>query len=82
MGAQGGKEYSASEIRHALEKVGPVQDVVVRASKKRKDSALAVMATAAGAQAALSTLCGSLASPLLVTPYRKKVCVCACVFFC
>ena len=71
---QGGRDYTAGDIRGALEKIGPVEDVVVRTSKKRKGSALAVMASVEGAQAALGSISGSLISPLLVVPYRAKVC--------
>ena len=70
---QGGRDYTASEIREALGMIGPVEDVVVRTNKKRASSALAVMATAGGAQAAIGSISGSLASPLLVVPYRAKV---------
>lgn len=52
---------------------GPVEDVVVRTSKKQKGSALAVMTSLEGAQAAVGSIAGSLASPLLVVPYRAKV---------
>ncbi|KAK9830718.1 hypothetical protein WJX74_004098 [Apatococcus lobatus] len=69
---QGGRDYTAAEIRDALGVAGPVEDVVVRTSKKQKGSALAVMASMEGAQAAVGSIAGCLASPLLVVPYRAK----------
>lgn len=77
---QGGRDYTAAEIRSALGVAGPVEDVVVRTRKKQKGSALAVMASLEGAQAAVGSIAGSLASPLLVVPYRAKVDPLSCHF--
>ncbi len=73
MWVQGARDYTASEIKDALEKVAPVEDVVVRTSNKRKGSALAVMVSADGAQAAIGSISGLPSSPLLVVPYQTKV---------
>ena len=70
---QGGRDYTAAEIRDALGVAGTVEDVVVRASRKQKGSALAVMSLMEGAQAAVGSIAGCLASPLLVVPFRAKV---------
>ena len=70
---QGGRDYTAAEIRDALGVAGRVEDVVVRTKKKQKGSALAVMSSVEGAQAAVGSIAGCLASPLLVVPFRAKV---------
>lgn len=64
-------EYGAVQLRAIFAAHGPVEDVVLREGKKRKGSALVVMADAAGAAAAAGAVNGSLANPLLVVPFNK-----------
>ena len=64
-------EYSGPDLRAAFAAHGSVEDVVVREGKKKKGSALVVMATPEAAAAAACAACGSLANPLLVVPFAK-----------
>jgi hypothetical protein len=67
---QGG-EYFAAQLRAVFAAHGLVEDVVIREGKKKKGSALVVMATQEGAASAASSVCGDLANPLLVVPFPK-----------
>lgn len=58
-------------LRGAFALHGSVEDVVLREGKKRKGSALVVMATSEGAAAAAGAVCGDMANPLLVVPFPK-----------
>ncbi|KAI7838457.1 hypothetical protein COHA_007720 [Chlorella ohadii] len=64
-------EYGAAQLRAIFAAHGPVEDVVLREGKKRKGSALVVMADAAGAAAAAGAVNGTLTNPLLVVPFNK-----------
>lgn len=64
-------EYGAAQLRAIFAAHGPVEDVVLREGKKRKGSALVVMADAAGAAAAAGAVNGTLINPLLVVPFNK-----------
>ena len=64
-------EYGAAQLRAIFTAHGPVEDVVLREGKKRKGSALVVMADAAGAAAAAAAVNGPLSNPLLVVPFLK-----------
>ncbi len=70
-------EYSAVQLRQVFSAHGPVEDVVLREGKKRKGSALVVMADAAGAARAADAVNGALANPLLVVPFNKAAGVAA-----
>lgn len=61
-------DYSPAGLRAALSRHGLVEDLVLREGKKKKGSALVVMATASGAAAAAGSVCGELTHPLLVVP--------------
>ncbi|GIL54940.1 hypothetical protein Vafri_10633 [Volvox africanus] len=64
------REYSTEELRSIFGGFGaPVQDVVLRdRKKKRKVTALVVMATETAAVAAAGNVCGDSSEPLLVVP--------------
>ena len=61
-------DYSATELREVVGVFGQVEDVLIRDGKPGKGSALVVMATQGGAQAAASSACGHVSRPLLVVP--------------
>lgn len=62
-------EHGEASLRAALARHGPVQHVVLRAKRgKPPASAVVVMATAAGAAAAVRGRTGDNSAPLLVTP--------------
>ncbi len=64
--------YSVDELRQIMSKHGPVEDVVLMESKKKKKgSALVVMETLESARAAVEAANGSLTNPLLVVPLAK-----------
>lgn len=64
--------YTTDELRHIMSKHGPVEDVVLLESKKRKKgSALVVMQDLSSARAASEAVNGSLSNPLLVVPLAK-----------
>lgn len=64
-------EYTVAQLRAAFAAHGVVEDVVLREGKKRKGSALVVMASREGAASAAASACGDLANPLLVVPFPK-----------
>ncbi len=64
-------EYSVVQLRGAFAGHGVVEDVVLREGKKKKGSALVVMASQEGADSAAAAACGDLANPLLVVPFPK-----------
>ncbi len=64
-------DYTASQLRAIFAAHGAVEDVVIREGKKKKGSALVVMATGAGAQLASQSVSGELDNPLLVVPFNK-----------
>ena len=64
--------YTTDELRQIMSKHGPVEDVVLLESKKRKKgSALIVMQDLNSARAASEAVNGSLSNPLLVVPLAK-----------
>ena len=64
--------YSMNELRQIMSKHGPVEDVVLLESKKRKKgSALIVMQDLISARAASEAVNGNLSNPLLVVPLAK-----------
>ncbi|KAL3162426.1 hypothetical protein ABBQ32_010096 [Trebouxia sp. C0010 RCD-2024] len=64
--------YSIDDLRQIMSKHGPVEDVVLQESKKRKKgSALIVMQDLQSARAASEAVNGSLSNPLLVVPFAK-----------
>ncbi|XP_076956382.1 uncharacterized protein LOC143631508 [Bidens hawaiensis] len=67
---KGGVGYSAQRLREVFETFGEVKDVVIR---KKKGSALIVMATKEAAVAATGTICGDISNPLLVVPLQPAV---------
>ena len=69
---RGTTSYSINQLRAIFSKHGNVEDVVQHTSKKRfNGSALVLMQTLAGAQAAGDAVNGSLPNPLLVLPLAK-----------
>ncbi len=64
--------YSTDELRQIMGKHGPVEDVVLLESKKKKKgSALIVMRDLQSARAACEAVNGDLSNPLLVVPLPK-----------
>lgn len=64
--------YTTDDLRQIMSKHGPVEDVVLLESKKRKKgSALIVMQDLASARAASEAVNGSLSNPLLAVPLAK-----------
>eukprot|EP00898_Chlorokybus_atmophyticus_P001771 jgi/Chlat1/2595/Chrsp178S02446 len=66
-GESGADDYGVERLRAIFEVFGAVEDVVVCTVKKKKGSALIVMATSDAARLASQSLCGDLSNPLLVT---------------
>ena len=67
-----GSSYSVNELKEIMGRHGPIEDIVLTESKKkRKGSALVVMQTLDSARAAAEAVNGSLANPLLVVPLAK-----------
>ena len=66
-----GLEYDAGQLRRIFSAHGVVEDVVMREGKKRKGSALVVMATMEGVKKASESLNGEISNPLLVIPLTK-----------
>ncbi|KAM1137061.1 hypothetical protein ACFX2B_034703 [Malus domestica] len=64
-----GEGYTAERLRGLFSEFGEVEDVVIRGKKKR-GSALVVMATKDAAATATGTLLGDLSNPLLVIPLK------------
>ncbi|CAN6554577.1 unnamed protein product [Malus baccata var. baccata] len=64
-----GEGYTAERLRGLFSVFGEVEDVVIRGKKKR-GSALVVMATKDAAVAATGTVLGDLSNPLLVIPLK------------
>ncbi|KAB2636262.1 dnaJ subfamily C member 17-like [Pyrus ussuriensis x Pyrus communis] len=64
-----GEGYTAERLRGFFSEFGEVEDIVIRGKKKR-GSALVVMATKDAAVAATGTLLGDLSNPLLVIPLK------------
>ncbi|TKY50731.1 DnaJ-like subfamily C member 17 [Spatholobus suberectus] len=64
-----GEDYSADKLRELFSTFGEVEDVVIKGSKK-KGSALVVMASKQEAFAAIGSVIGHLANPLLVLPLK------------
>ncbi|CAN6685258.1 unnamed protein product [Malus baccata var. baccata] len=64
-----GEGYTAERLRGLFSEFGEVEDIVIRGKKKR-GSALVVMATKDAAAAATGTLLGDLSNPLLVIPLK------------
>jgi len=76
-----GQEYSATDLRQIFSGHGVVEDVVVKEGKKKKGSALVVMATAQSAQAAIHSINGRMSNPLLVVPLAKVIKSCfECIY--
>jgi len=74
-----GIEYTSADLRRIFSVHGEVEDVVLREAKKRKGSALVVMATKEAALKAGEAVHGELSNPLLAIPLtkvRESVCVC------
>ena len=67
----GGDAYPSKKLRMIFEHFGPVEDIVVRDGKKKKGSALVVMASQEAAQLATQSFCGDHSNPLLVVPMAK-----------
>ena len=72
-----GIEYTSADLRRIFSVHGEVEDIVLREAKKRKGSALVVMATKEAAEKAAQNVHGELSNPLLVIPLTK---VRACIF--
>lgn len=69
---QNSATYSTDDLRQIMSKHGPVEDVILQDSKKRKKgSALIVMQDLQSARAAGEAVNGSLSNPLLVVPFAK-----------
>jgi DnaJ family protein C protein 17 len=66
-----GIEYTSTDLRRIFSVHGEVEDVVLREAKKRKGSALVVMATKEAALKAGETVHGDLLNPLLAIPLIK-----------
>ncbi|CAN6688311.1 unnamed protein product [Malus baccata var. baccata] len=64
-----GEGYTAERLRGLFSVFGEVEDIVIRGKKKR-GSALVVMATKDAAVAATGTVLGDLSNPLLVIPLK------------
>ncbi|KAM1006879.1 hypothetical protein COP2_003669 [Malus domestica] len=64
-----GEGYTAERLRGLFSVFGEVEDIVIRGKKKR-GSALVVMATKDAAVAATGTVFGDLSNPLLVIPLK------------
>ncbi|XP_058774999.1 uncharacterized protein LOC131649252 [Vicia villosa] len=67
-----GEDYSAEKLRELFSKFGEVEDVVIK-GRKKKGSALVVMATKQGAIATIGSVIGHLANPLLVLPLNPAM---------
>ncbi|XP_076894968.1 uncharacterized protein LOC143547423 [Bidens hawaiensis] len=67
---KGGVDYNAQRLREVFETFGEVKDVVIR---KKKGSALIVMATKEAAVAATGVMCGDISNRLLVVPLQPAV---------
>ncbi|CAI8601760.1 unnamed protein product [Vicia faba] len=67
-----GEDYSAEKLRELFSKFGEVEDVVIK-GRKKKGSALVVMATKQGAIATIGSVIGHLANPLLVLPLKPAM---------
>jgi DnaJ family protein C protein 17 len=65
-----GKDYTVAQLKRLFEQFGPVQDVVVK-DKPTKGTAIVVMKDPESLPKALSSVCGDLSNPLLVTPLSK-----------
>lgn len=66
-------DYTATDLKNVFSVHGPVADVIMRESKKKsKGSALVVMATEQGADAACRVVNGKLFNPLLVVPVNMS----------
>lgn len=64
--------YSVDDLRQIMNRHGPVEDIVLTQSKKKKKgSALVVMQTLESARAAAEAVNGSFDNPLLVVPLAK-----------
>ncbi|KAM7274625.1 hypothetical protein ACFE04_016491 [Oxalis oulophora] len=68
-----GDDYSAERLRQLFSKFGKVEDVVIMTSKKRRGSALVVMASKDAAVVATGNILGNLSNPLLVVPLQPSV---------
>ena len=69
---QNSSSYSVDQLKRIMRIHGPVEDIVLTQSKKkRKGSALVVMQTLDSARAASEAVNGSLENPLLVLPLAK-----------
>lgn len=76
-----GIEYTSTDLRRIFSVHGEVEDVVLREGKKRKGSALVVMATKEGASKAGESVHGELSNPLLAIPLTKVIeSLCTCRF--
>lgn len=64
-------EYSSADLRDVFQRHGDVEEVVMREGKKKKGSAIVVMASADGAASATDSVNGELTRPLLVIPLSK-----------
>ncbi|KAL6209202.1 hypothetical protein ACLB2K_020145 [Fragaria x ananassa] len=64
-----GEDYTAERLRKLFSRFGEVEDVVIK-SKKKKGSAVVVMATKDAAVASTRTMTGDLSNPLLVIPLQ------------
>ncbi|GBG89820.1 hypothetical protein CBR_g49670 [Chara braunii] len=69
--ASGAEGYTELSLKEAFLKFGPVEDVIVKA-KKRKGTAMVVMVSRCDAIRAAQSVCGDLANPLLVVPLSKS----------
>ena len=66
--------YGLDELREIMSKHGPVEDIILKESKKKKKgSALVVMQTLDAARAASEAVSGRRDNPLLVIPFAKAV---------
>ncbi|XP_051145443.1 uncharacterized protein LOC127261235 [Andrographis paniculata] len=65
-----GGDYTVQRLRKIFEEFGTVEDVVIKSHKKKKESALVVMANKEAAAATIGHVLGDLSNPLLVLPLQ------------
>ncbi|GAA0152994.1 chaperone [Lithospermum erythrorhizon] len=66
-----GEGYKAQQIKDLFEKFGVVEDVLIQSSKKKKGSALVVMASKEAVVAVTGEVLGDLSNPLFIMPLQS-----------
>lgn len=69
---QDNDEYTSTQLQEIFQIHGPVEDIVIKDSKKKKGSALVVMKSVDAARAACATMNGTRENPLLVVPLGEN----------